>query len=91
MAIPYPPGPRDRSFGLAQMRKIKLVVKAKQFRRFQRMMQVLRQWNGNSVLITEGDEWLRQRRLVQPAFHPRRFERQNADPLAGDPVGACTS
>jgi cytochrome P450 len=52
-----------------------LVVKAKQFRRFRRPMEVLAQWNGNSVLITEGDEWLRQRRMVQPAFHTRRFER----------------
>jgi putative SOS response-associated peptidase YedK len=51
-----------------------LVAKAKQFRRFRRPMQVLAQWNGNSVIITEGDEWLRQRRMVQPAFHPRRFE-----------------
>jgi cytochrome P450 len=52
-----------------------LVAKAKQFRRFPRPMQVLAQWNGNSVIIAEGDEWLRQRRMVQPAFHPRRFER----------------
>jgi cytochrome P450 len=51
-----------------------LVSKAKQFCRFPRPMQVLAQWNGNSVLITEGDEWLRQRRMVQPAFHARRFE-----------------
>jgi cytochrome P450 len=55
-----------------------LVAKAKQFRRFQRPMQVLAQWNGNSVLITEGDEWLRQRRMVQPAFNSRRFERYAA-------------
>jgi enediyne biosynthesis protein E7 len=41
-----------------------LVARAKQFRRFPRPMQVLAQWNGNSVLITEGDEWLRQRRMV---------------------------
>jgi cytochrome P450 len=52
-----------------------LVAKAKQFRRFPRPMQVLAQWNSNSVIIAEGDEWLRQRRMVQPAFHPRRFER----------------
>jgi cytochrome P450 len=52
-----------------------LVARAKQFRRFRRPMQVLAQWNGNSVLITEGDDWLRQRRMVQPAFHARRFER----------------
>src|SRR5262249_48534311 len=110
----FPPGPRDWTFGLSQMRKMKqdllgyytglqrrygdvvylrlgpyrtyaffhpdavrevLVAKAKQFRRFPRPMQVLAQWNGNSVLIAESDEWLRQRRMVQPAFHPRRFER----------------
>jgi len=109
----FPPGPRDWTFGLSQLRKMKqdvlgyytelhrrygdvvhlrfgpyhtyaffhpeavrevLVAKAKQFRRFPRPMQVLAQWNGNSVLISEGDEWLRQRRMVQPAFHPRRFE-----------------
>jgi cytochrome P450 len=114
MPTAFPPGPRDWTFGLSQLRKIKqdvlgyytelhrrygdvvhlrfgsyhtyvffhpdavrevLVAKAKQFRRFPRPMQVLSQWNGNSVLITEGDEWLRQRRMVQPAFHPRRFER----------------
>jgi cytochrome P450 len=114
MPTVFPPGPRDWTFGMSQLRKIKqdvigyytelhrrygdvvylrlgpyrtyvffhpdavrevLVTKAKQFRRFRRLMQVLAQWNGNSVLITEGDEWLRQRRMVQPAFHPRRFER----------------
>jgi cytochrome P450 len=51
-----------------------LVARAKHFRRFRRPMQVLSQWNGNSVLISEGDEWLRQRRMVQPAFQQRRFE-----------------
>jgi cytochrome P450 len=113
MPTRFPPGPRDWTFGLSQLRKMKpdvlgyytelhhrygdvvhlrfgpywtyvffhpeavrevLVAKAKQFRRFPRPMQVLSQWNGNSVIITEGDEWLRQRRMVQPAFHPRRFE-----------------
>jgi cytochrome P450 len=109
-----PPGPRDWTFGLSQLRKIRrdvlgyytglhrrygdavslrfgpyrayvffhpdavrevLVAKARQFRRFPRPMEVLAQWNGNSVIISEGDEWLRQRRMVQPAFHPRRFDR----------------
>src|SRR5262249_29372941 len=51
-----------------------LVLKAKQFRRFPRPMQVLSQWNGNSMLIAEGDEWLRQRRMVQPTFNVRRHE-----------------
>jgi cytochrome P450 len=110
----YPPGPRDWTFGLTQLRKIAqdvlgyytdlqrrfgdvvylrfgnydtyalfhpdairdvLVAKAKQFRRFPRPIRTLAQWNGNSVIITEGDEWLRQRRMVQPAFNPRRFDR----------------
>jgi cytochrome P450 len=51
-----------------------LVTRAKQFRRFSRPLAVLAQWNGNSVLITEGHEWLRQRRMVQPAFHAKRFD-----------------
>jgi len=111
----FPPGPRDWTFGLSQLRKIKqdvlgyytelnrrygdvvhlrvgpyrsyvfyhpdavrevLVAKAKQFRRFPMPMKVLAQWNGSSsVLVTEGDEWLRHRRMVQPAFHAKRFER----------------
>jgi cytochrome P450 len=114
MPTKFPPGPRDWTFGMTQLRKIKqdvlgyytelhrrygdvvflrfgpyrtyvffhpdavrevLVAKAKKFRRFPQPMRVLAQWNGNSVLISEGDEWLRQRRLVQPAFHARRFER----------------
>jgi cytochrome P450 len=118
MSTHLPPGPRDWTVGLSQLRKIKqdvlgyyadlhrcygdvvclrlgpyrtyaffhpdavrevLVAKAKQFQRFQRPMQVLAQWNGNSLLIAEGDEWLRQRRMVQPAFHPRRFERYASD------------
>lgn len=117
MPSALPSGPRDWTFGLSQLRKLKhdllgyytnlqrqygdvvslrfgpyrtfvffhpdaireiLVAKAKQFRRFRRPMQVLAQWNGNSVLISEGEEWLRQRRLVQPAFHPKRFERYAA-------------
>ena len=55
-----------------------IVAKAKQFRRFPKPMQVLAQWNGNSLIITEGEEWLRQRRMVQPAFHPKRFDRYAA-------------
>ncbi|MBL8827899.1 MAG: cytochrome P450 [Planctomycetaceae bacterium] len=52
-----------------------LVAQAKSFIRVPRVMRVFAQWNGSSVLIAEGEPWLRQRRLVQPAFQPRRFER----------------
>lgn len=56
-----------------QVREI-LVTHAKSLIRLQRVMKTLAQWNGDSVLIAEGDAWIRQRRLVQPAFHPRRLE-----------------
>jgi cytochrome P450 len=117
MTVTAPPGPRDWTLGLSQLREIKrdvlgyytdlhrrygdvvqlrfgpyrsftffhpdavrevLVTKAKQFRRFPRPMEVLSQWNGQSVLIAEGDEWVKQRRLVQPAFQQGRFERYAA-------------
>lgn len=51
-----------------------LVTHARTILRDPRPMQVFAQWNGNSLLITEGEQWLRQRRLVQPAFQARRFE-----------------
>jgi len=51
-----------------------LTEKAKSFARMKRQMTVFRQWNGNSILIAEGQDWLRQRRLLQPAFQPKRFE-----------------
>lgn len=50
-----------------------LVVRARSFQKFRRVRQVFRQWNGDSLLLTEGETWLRQRRLVQPAFAPKRF------------------
>ena len=39
------------------------------------MRSVFAQWNGQSSLVSEGDDWLRKRRLVQPAFSPKRFSR----------------
>ena len=56
-----------------QVREV-LVTHAKSLIRLPRMMKTLAQWNGNSVLIAEGEQWIRQRRLVQPAFQPRRLE-----------------
>src|SRR5688572_6927726 len=57
-----------------QIREV-LVEKAKVFVRMERVMQVLRQWNGESILMTDGELWLRYRRLLQPAFQQRRFIR----------------
>jgi cytochrome P450 len=51
-----------------------LVAQAKSLIRLPRVMDTFAQWNGRSVLIAEGEDWIRQRRLVQPAFHPRRME-----------------
>jgi cytochrome P450 len=50
-----------------------LAGKAKCFRRWAWQTAVLRQWDGNGLVLSEGDFWRRQRRLVQPAFQPRRF------------------
>jgi cytochrome P450 len=50
-----------------------LVTQAKHFVRFEVPIRVMAQWNRNSLIIAEGDAWARQRRMVQPAFQPRRF------------------
>jgi len=50
-----------------------LVSHSKAFIRVPRVMQTFAQWNGDSILIVEGERWVRQRRLVQPAFQSRRF------------------
>jgi cytochrome P450 len=48
--------------------KVKLLPKAEM------QVRVLRQWDGNGLVLSEGEFWARQRRLVQPAFHTKRFE-----------------
>lgn len=55
-----------------QIREL-LVLKAKSFRRFGQPLRVMRQWNGDSLIVAEGEEWLRKRRLVQPALQPKRL------------------
>ena len=37
------------------------------------LLQALRPVLGNGLLLSEGDTWLRQRRLIQPAFHRKRI------------------
>ncbi len=35
---------------------------------------LLRRFTGNGLLVNDGESWLRQRRLMQPAFHRKRIE-----------------
>lgn len=56
-----------------QIREV-LVEKAHAFVRWERHVEVLAQLHGQSLLITEGAQWRRQRRMLQPAFSLRRFD-----------------
>ncbi len=51
-----------------------LVTKHKSFRRPRMLVRPLAKIDGNGLVLSEGDFWLRQRRLVQPAFATKRFE-----------------
>jgi cytochrome P450 len=50
-----------------------LVKKADSFIK-DRTNRLLERVVGNGLLVNEGDSWLRQRRLVQPAFHQRQLQ-----------------
>jgi cytochrome P450 len=50
-----------------------LVTKGRQFQKEPHSLDTLRQVDGEGLVITEGEKWLRQRRLLQPAFHQRRM------------------
>src|SRR4029453_15730222 len=49
-----------------------LVTRPRDFIKSPGVVQVLRPLLGAGLLLSEGDPWLRQRRLVQPAFHRQR-------------------
>jgi cytochrome P450 len=51
-----------------------LVTQGKNFRKLPRIIKALGDIDGNGLVLSEGDFWLRQRRLVQPAFSLKRFE-----------------
>lgn len=44
------------------------------FPKLPRNRRTIRSFSGNNVFVSEGEEWLRQRRLLQPAFQTRLFE-----------------
>ncbi len=50
-----------------------LVTKNKSFRRPKWITEPLSRIDGNGLVLSDGDFWLRQRRLMQPAFNTRRF------------------
>ncbi|MCA1612819.1 MAG: cytochrome P450 [Acidobacteria bacterium] len=58
-----------------------LLTKADRFEKIARARAVLSQWDGNGLVLSEGEFWRRQRRLMQPAFHHDRVAR-----MAGDMV-----
>ena len=43
------------------------------FIRFRKLTKVVHQWNGDSVLLAEGEEWRTRRRKVMPAFQTKRL------------------
>ncbi|WP_420415179.1 cytochrome P450 [Roseibium sp.] len=50
-----------------------LARNSQSFIRFKKLTKVVRQWNGNSLLVEEGDGWRVRRRKVLPAFQTRRL------------------
>ena len=50
-----------------------LATHATSFVRFEPVMRVLAQWNGESLLVSEGEGWHSRRRKVLPAFATRRL------------------
>lgn len=50
-----------------------LAKQANKFVRFEKIMNVLRQWNGESLLVSEGHSWQERRKKVLPAFKQSRL------------------
>lgn len=52
-----------------------LVGTGKQYRKLERGTRILRRAEGNGLVVSSGDFWRRQRRLIQQAFQTRRLGR----------------
>lgn len=52
-----------------------LVSRSKSFRKERRTLSAVRKIDGDGIITTEGDFWLRQRRLVQKGFSPDHMAR----------------
>jgi cytochrome P450 len=51
-----------------------LVTHRSSFPKMERHLRAIRSFSGNNVFVSDGELWLRQRRLMQPAFRTRRFD-----------------
>src|SRR4051812_45742155 len=49
-----------------------LVTEARKFSKPRFLKMLVGKFLGNGLVMTEGDEWRQQRRLIQPAFHHQR-------------------
>jgi cytochrome P450 len=72
------------------------VMKARSFIRMEHPIAVIRQWNGDSVLVAEGDRWLRYRRLLQPPLlssfspaTPTRWQQRPPWPSRASQMSVC--
>lgn len=59
-----------------------LTRQSNDFIRFQKLTDVVRQWNGDSLLLAEGEAWRVRRRKVLPAFQTKRLPRYGAAAVA---------
>lgn len=58
-----------------------LVKQAKKFHKPRRVKKILGKWDGQGLVLSDDDLWVRQRRMVQQSFHPRRVQAYAADML----------
>lgn len=58
--------------------EILLTRQSNAFIRFKKLTDVLRQWNGDSLLLAEGEAWRERRRKVKPAFQTKRLANYGA-------------
>ena len=51
-----------------------LVTHRSSFPKLERHLRTIRSFSGDNLFVSEGENWLRQRRMVQPAFQTRCFD-----------------
>jgi cytochrome P450 len=56
-----------------------LIEKARHFRKSQRLCQVFGRFEGKGLIVSDGEHWLKQRRLIQPSFQPSMLQHYSLD------------